>query len=80
MQNLVTEEQSDYSLWKATKRIKKPIISIPPIPKEDDTWVHDNKQNAGVFAYHLAEIFKPYFSQNNVMGDIFDHRSRTSDH
>lgn len=57
LQNLAADEDTDYSLWKATKRITRPITH--PIGKEDGTWARDNKQEAEVFADHLAETFKP---------------------
>lgn len=32
---LTVDENSDYSLWKATTTIKRPITSVPPIIKEN---------------------------------------------
>ena len=55
---------TDYSLWKATRNIKRPIT--PPIRKEDGTWARNNKQKADTFADHLENIFKP----NEIDSDI----------
>lgn len=65
LQNLTADVETEYSLWKATKRIKRPIAQIPPIRKRDGTWAHDNKQKAEIFADHLAEVFQP----NQIQSD-----------
>jgi hypothetical protein len=63
--NLTADEETDYSLWKATKRIKRPIMSIPPIRKGQGDWARENKQKADLFAEHLEEVFTPNDMQNN---------------
>jgi hypothetical protein len=35
---LTNEEETGYSLWKATKRMKRPVVHITPIRKEDSSW------------------------------------------
>lgn len=57
LKNLTSYKDSDYSLWKATKTIKKPITQIPPIKTEDGRWARDNKDKAKVFANHLEKSF-----------------------
>lgn len=59
LRNLTADEETDYSLWKITKKVKRPVMSIPPIRKEAGPWARSNKQKADVFAEHLADIFKP---------------------
>lgn len=59
---LSNEKSTDYSLWKATKNLKRPIAHVPPIQKRDGTWARNNKQKADTFAIHLESIFHPHDS------------------
>lgn len=43
----------------ATKRIKHPILHIPPLRTPDCTWARSDKQKATVFANHLEKVFQP---------------------
>jgi hypothetical protein len=54
----------DYSLWKATKRMKRPVVHIPPIRKEDGSWAKSDEQKAELFADHLEQIFEPNEQQS----------------
>ena len=49
----------DHTIWKATKKIKRPITPIPPIRKHDQSWARSNEEKANTFAHHLAQVFKP---------------------
>lgn len=60
LENLSASEASDYSLWKATKKLKSPQVSIPPIKDENNKWARNDKEKANVFAQHLAKVFQPY--------------------
>ena len=64
LRNLTADKDTNYSLWKATKKIKRPILQIPPIKDRNGLWVRDNKSKAQVFADHLEETFKPYSSSS----------------
>lgn len=57
LKNLSNDKDTDYSLWKATKKIKRPITQMPPIRTENG-WAKDNKQKADAFASHLEKIFQ----------------------
>ena len=50
---------TDYSLWKATKLLKKATTARTPILKSDQKWAKSNLDKANVFANHLREIFMP---------------------
>jgi hypothetical protein len=50
----------DNSLWKATNRLKRPQISIPPIRKTDRSWSKSDEK-AMAFADHLQRVFTPHF-------------------
>jgi len=59
---LSTERSSGYSLWKCTKRLKRPIKHIPPIRKPNGEWARNALDKANVFADHLEKTF----SSNNT--------------
>lgn len=56
--SLTGEKDTEYSLWRATKSLKRPKIHIPPIKKDDGTWAQSDKQNVDLFAEYLQEIFQ----------------------
>lgn len=60
LQKLTSDRNTDYSLWKATKNINKPVLHVSPIKEENGrTWAINNEQKAKRFAQHLEKIFKP---------------------
>lgn len=59
LENMTADEKTDYSLWKATKKIKRPTTHVPPIKNEDGSWAVSNRDKAEVFALHLENTFKP---------------------
>lgn len=54
---LLRKTDITYSLWKATKGLKRPKMQISPIRKDDTTWARSSKQKAKLFAMHLEETF-----------------------
>jgi hypothetical protein len=36
----------DYSLWKATKKINRPVMQISPVGKTNGKWARNNEQKA----------------------------------
>jgi hypothetical protein len=50
-------DDTDYSLWKATKGLKQPTQRIPPVRKTDQTWARSDKEKANNFAAHSKNIF-----------------------
>lgn len=57
--NLSTNEETNYSLWKATKNLKRPKSFVPPLRKLDGSWARTNQEKSDAFAEHLCEVFKP---------------------
>jgi hypothetical protein len=55
---------ADYSLWKATKTLKRITQPSPPIRMPLGTWASSNIDKAHAFAHHLAEAFQPHTSEN----------------
>jgi len=60
-------EVTDYSLWKATRELKRPQHHTPPVRINQNTWARTDKQKATAFAEHLASVFQPFPSQLSVM-------------
>jgi hypothetical protein len=60
MQNLSPTTSTDYSLWKAVKRIKHIPSSFPPLQTAQGTWARTNIAKAHAFANHLASVFQPH--------------------
>lgn len=59
LENLSASEASDYSLWKATKNINRPIQHIPTLKKPDGKWARCDSEKAYSFAEHLTKVFEP---------------------
>jgi len=57
---LTSLSPSDNTLWKATKRLKRPQISIPPIRKAGGCWARSDDEKATTFADHLQQVFTPH--------------------
>lgn len=51
---------SDYSLWRATRRLKRPVSVSPPIRKSDGTWARTDQEKARTFSEHLSNVFTPH--------------------
>jgi len=60
LQDLTDDDRTEYSLWKATRSLKRPIKSIPPLRKPDCSRAKDDKEKADVFAAHLERTFQPH--------------------
>jgi hypothetical protein len=58
--NLTPTAETNYSLWKATRKLKRPQQHIPPICKADNTWARYDIQKADTFAEHLETVFRPH--------------------
>lgn len=43
LESLTPTEATEYSLWKATRRLKRPLQHNPPIKNEDNTWARNDK-------------------------------------
>ena len=59
LSELTNDSKTEYSLWKATKRLKRPIAQNPPIRNADRSWARNNLQKACRFAEHLQMTFRP---------------------
>jgi hypothetical protein len=64
VQGLTPTESTDYSLLKATKKIKQVNKPSPPLRTSQETWKRSNVEKAHAFAEHLAKVFQPHPSEN----------------
>lgn len=58
--NLTPSSDTNYSLWKATQKLKRPRSQIPPIKKNNEDWARSDKEKASIFAEHLSKVFQPF--------------------
>jgi hypothetical protein len=49
-----------------TKKIKQVTKSSPPIRTTQGTWARSDAENARAFANHLAQVFQPHSSENEL--------------
>lgn len=66
LSGLGPEMDKDYSLWKATKKFKRPVVRASPLKNAQGRWVRQDKEKAELFAQHLANVFQPH----NIQSDI----------
>lgn len=66
LQNLDPSERSDYSLWKATHKLKRPIGYEFPIRLTDGNWARSPSDKVKVFADHLENVFTPNCTNSDV--------------
>lgn len=51
--------KSDYTLWKACRRIRSPQTQTPPLRSPTGGWARSDEEVAAVFANHLCSTFMP---------------------
>lgn len=66
LSNLSAEKESNYSLWKATKKFKNTVAHRAPIRKSDGSWAKSNHDKSEVFAEHLTGIFQPNIDLSDI--------------
>jgi hypothetical protein len=62
LESFTATEATEYSLWKATKRLNRPQTHIPPLRTAAGGWAKSDTQKAHVLADHFAHVFQPYDS------------------
>ncbi|KAL7293743.1 hypothetical protein TKK_0012810 [Trichogramma kaykai] len=60
LKNLTADKNTNYSLWKATKHLKRPKQHIPPLYNPNNSWARMPMDKANLFASHLKETFTPH--------------------
>ena len=75
---LSTHENINYSLWKATKKIRKPIIPVPAIRKADNTWARNNEEQAEELSNRLCNTFTPHIINNSNLKSHTEEDAQTT--
>ena len=60
--NLSSSADSNYSLWKASRKLTRPPQIIPPIRCQQGGWARSPTEKANLFANYLSNVFKPHSS------------------
>jgi hypothetical protein len=65
LQRLKPMASSDYSLWKATKHLKRVTMPSLPLRTPLGKWANSDIDKGQAFANHLATVFQPLPSSNH---------------
>lgn len=66
LQDIDATPHTDYSLWRATKNIKRPTIRQPPLRDPSGDWAKSDIEKANLFSNHLLKVFTPNISSDIV--------------
>lgn len=58
-------QNNDFTLWKATKYLKRPVLKNVPFKNTAGTWCKSDENKAEAFGLHLSEAFSPHEQQNS---------------
>ncbi|GAB0089439.1 hypothetical protein DMENIID0001_039790 [Sergentomyia squamirostris] len=56
LSDLTPTHATNYSLWKAARRVRRMEEPNPPIKNSTDSWARTDKEKADVFAQHMKEL------------------------
>lgn len=70
LRDLDASAATDYSLWKATSKLKRPMLTRPPIRKADSSWAIKDSDKAQAFADHLNNVFVPNSDQGSTQTEL----------
>lgn len=75
LRSLTYDKDSDYSLWKATKYLKKPVMHIPPIRTNNGRLAKTKEEKAERFADHLERTFQPNLTTLNQQDTLVENQT-----
>ena len=64
-------DDSNYSLWKASRKLTRPPQIITPIRCPQGGWARSPEEKANLFAKYLSKVFKPHSS--NIAPEITEY-------
>lgn len=70
LKQLSSHSDTNYSLWKATKYLKRPQQPYPPIRLPNGDWARSDEEKAKAFADHLEGVFTPNPGLSVVQTDV----------
>ena len=65
LENLSPHEEKDYSLWKATRKIKRTSAKMPPL-KDGDNYARRDEEKVELVAKPLGMVIQPHDLQSNI--------------
>ena len=69
---LSANKNTDYSLWKSIKYLKRPIKHVPPIRNENGGWIRSNLEKANAFAKHLEATYTPHEAHQPTISEQYE--------
>lgn len=79
LSQLSPTQNTDHSLWRATKYLKRPTIHVPPLRNEDNTWARSDEEKANLFARHLVKTFQPWPANNESSSEDMQSQNNNTD-
>ena len=71
VENMSADKDTNYSLWRVTKKYKRPIARISPIKNDTGDWMRKDEEKVEVFAKHLQNVFRPQDIESEI--DLVKH-------
>lgn len=71
LQKLGANETTDYSLWRATRKLKWPYITVPPLWIDEGNYARSEQEKATIF----AKYFKDALTQKRLMKMICNNKN-----
>lgn len=66
LQNLDNTKESDYSLWKAVRKMRRPTPYESPIRQQNGDWARNANEKLETFANHLESVFTPNTTTSSI--------------
>jgi len=60
LESVTPTETTDYSLWKATKRLQLPQTPISPLRTSGEEWAKSDIQKVNTLADHFVNVFQAH--------------------
>lgn len=62
---------TDHTIWKVTKKDKRPQMVKSPIRKDNNEWARSDREKAATFAEHFKNVFTPHSEDPDVEVDEY---------
>ncbi|GBP11255.1 Probable RNA-directed DNA polymerase from transposon X-element [Eumeta japonica] len=73
LENLDATSETNYSLWRAARNLKRPVQFKPPLRNSSGDWARSDCEKGNLFADHLKTVFTP-----NACAEVVDLPSTVS--
>lgn len=72
LKDLDPTERTDYSLYKATRKMRHPIAHESPLRIENGSWAKSTEEKLNAFANHLENVFTPNSGSSSVYSPVIE--------